>query len=33
MANVIAAVQNVGINWYLDKKEKQEATVGEGTVK
>ena len=33
MGNVIAAVQTVGINWYLDRKEKKEATVGEGTVK
>lgn len=33
MGNVIGAVQTVGINWYLDRKEKKEATVGEGTVK
>ena len=33
MGNVIAAVQTVGINWYLDRKEKKDATVGEGTVK
>ena len=33
MGNVIPAVQTVGINWYLDRKEKKEATVGEGTVK
>ena len=33
MGNVIAAVQNVGINWYLDNKEKREAAIGEGTVK
>ena len=33
MGNIIAAVQNVGINWYLDNKEKREATIGEGTVK
>lgn len=33
MGNIIAAVQNVGINWYLDNKEKREAAVGEGTVK
>lgn len=33
MGNIIAAVQNVGINWYLDNKEKREATTGEGTVK
>ena len=33
MGNVIAAVQTVGINWYLDCKEKKDATVGEGTVK
>lgn len=33
MGNVIAALQTVGINWYLDRKEKKEATVGEGTVK
>ena len=33
MGNVIAAVQTVGINWYLDRKEKKEATAGEGTVK
>lgn len=33
MGNIIAAVQSVGINWYLDKKEKREAAVGEGTVK
>ena len=33
MGNVIPAVQNVGINWYLDRKEKKDATVGEGTVK
>ena len=32
MGNVIAAVQTVGINWYLDRKEKKDATVGEGTV-
>ena len=33
MGNVIGALQTVGINWYLDRKEKKEATVGEGTVK
>ncbi len=33
MGNIIAAVQNVGINWYLDNKEKREAAIGEGTVK
>lgn len=33
MGNVIAAVQNVGINWYLDAKDKKEAAIGEGTVK
>lgn len=33
MGNVIGAVQTVGINWYLDRKEKKDATVGEGTVK
>ena len=33
MGNVFAAVQTVGINWYLDRKEKKDATVGEGTVK
>ena len=33
MGNVIPAVQTVGINWYLDRKEKKDATVGEGTVK
>ena len=33
MGNVIAAVQTVGINWYLDRKEKKEAIAGEGTVK
>lgn len=33
MGNIIAAVQNIGINWYLDNKEKREAAIGEGTVK
>lgn len=33
MGNIIAAVQNVGINWYLDNKEKREAAIGEGAVK
>lgn len=33
MGNVIGALQTVGINWYLDRKEKKDATVGEGTVK
>lgn len=33
MGNVIGALQTVGINWYLDRKEKKEATVGGGTVK
>ena len=33
MGNIIAAVQNVGINWYLDNKEKRETAIGEGTVK
>lgn len=33
MGNVIGALQTVGINWYLDRKEKKDTTVGEGTVK
>ena len=33
MGNIIAAVQNIGIIWYLDNKEKREAAIGEGTVK
>ena len=33
MGNVIAAVQNVGINWYLDAKDKKQTAIGEGTVK
>ena len=33
MGNIIAAVQNIGINLYLDNKEKREAAIGEGTVK
>lgn len=33
MGNIIAAVQNIGINWYLDNKEKRETAIGEGTVK
>lgn len=31
-SNIIAALQNVGINWYLDRKEKKETSVEE-TVK
>ena len=31
-SNIIAAIQNVGINWYLDRKDKKETSV-EGTVK
>lgn len=32
-SNLIAIVQNYGINWYLDRKEKNAETIGEGTVK
>lgn len=31
-SNIVATLQNVGINWYLDRKDKKETSV-EGTVK
>ena len=32
-SNLITMAQTYGINWYLDRKEKQAETIGEGTVK